>query len=277
MIPSCTPSVAARHLPQGGDTQRFATLCGERSPARGGIGTLGEKTLHAALKDFIEPDSEAHEVRVGPYVADIVGEGGIIEIQTGNFERLCPKLTAFLEISQVTVVYPIAHRKWLLWVDPASGETSPRRKSPREGGYPDALWELEKLKALLAHPNLRLALLLVDLEEYRLRDGWSRDKKRGSHRYERIPLALAGRLDLRCPEDWQSPEALAAFFPPTLPEIFTSKDYAKSARLNLHAAQTALRVLNAMGSVERQGKRGNLFLYDVCRDARLCVSHASNR
>ena len=255
-----------RHLPQGGDIQRFATLCGERSLARGGIGTLGEKTLHAVLKDFLEPDPEAHEIRVGPYVADIVGEGGVTEIQTGNFERLRPKLTAFLEVSQVTVAYPLTHLKWLLWVDPASGEMSPRRKSPRAGNFPDALWELEKLRALLPHPNLRLSLLLVDLEEYRLRDGWSADQKRGSHRYERIPLALAGRLDLRTPEDWRSPEARAAFFPTNLPDPFTSKDYAKAARLNIHAAQTALRVLSAMGAAEREGKRGNLYLYRTLTD-----------
>jgi len=245
------------------EIQRFATLCEKKILARGGIGTLGEKTLHAVLKDFLEPDAGAHEIRVGPYVADIVGEGGIIEIQTGNFTRLRPKLAAFLEVSQVTVVYPLTHRKWLLWVDPETGVTSAPRKSPRAGFYPDALWELEKLKALLPHANLRLTLLLVDLEEYRLRDGWSRDKKRGSHRYERIPLALSGRLDLCSPADWQSPEARAAFFPAGLPEVFTSKDYAKAARLSVNAAQTALRVLNAMGSVERQGKRGNLFLYEI--------------
>ena len=231
-----------------------------------GIGTLGEKTLHAELKRLFEPDTAAHEIRVGPYIADIVGESGIIEIQTGNFNRLRPKLTAFLEVSQVTVVYPITHFKWLLWVEPESGGVSSRRKSPRVGNYPDAMWELEKIKALLTHPNLRLCLLLVDLEEYRLRDGWSRDKKRGSHRYERIPLGLAGRLDLRSPADWRSPEALAAFFPEGLPGPFTSKDYAKAARLSLGSAQTALRVLAHMGAAERVGKRGNLYLYEIRKE-----------
>jgi len=252
------------------ETQRFATLCtaicplGERVPARGGIGTLGEKTLHAVLKDFFEPDPEAHEIRVGPYVADIVGEGGIVEIQTGNFSRLRPKLSAFLEVSQVTVVYPLTHLKWLLWVDPERGDVTSRRKSPRAGNYPDAMAELYKITPLLRHPNLRLSLLLVDLEEYRLRDGWSADKKKGSTRYERIPLALAGRLDLRSAEDWRAPEAQAAFFPPGLPEPFTSKDYAKAAKLRVPAAQTALRVLTHTGAVERQGKRGNLYLYEIC-------------
>jgi len=245
------------------EQQRFADLCGDmkNTHARDGIGTLGEKTLHSLLKSFFEPDPGAHEVRVGPYVADIVGEGGIIEIQTGGFQSLRKKLAAFLEIAPVTVVYPLTHLKWLLWVKPDSGEISARRKSPRVGSYPDAMLELYKLLPLLANPNLRLTLLLIDLEEYRLRDGWSRDKKRGSHRYERIPLALAGRLDLCSPEDWRVPEARAAFFPASLPDPFTTKDYAKAARLNIHAAQTALRVLAHMGAVERTGKRGNLYLY----------------
>jgi len=252
--------------PSPTEEQRFATLCGKIIPARGGIGTLGEKTLHAVLKNFLEPDPEAHEVRVGPYVADIVGEKGIVEIQTGNFQSLRKKLEAFLEVSQVTVVYPLTHIKWLVWVEPESGEMSARRKSPRVGNYPDAMFELYKIMPLLTHSNLRLSLLLVDLEEYRLRDGWSRDKKKGSHRYERIPQAMAGRLDLRSPEDWHSPEAQAAFFPDSLPSPFTSKDYAKAARLNLNAAQTALRVLAHMGTVERCGKRGNLYLYTTPAD-----------
>ena len=254
------------------EQDRFATLCGENFPARGGIalrggiGTLGEKTLHAVLKHFYEPDPEAHEIRVGPYVADIVGEAGIIEIQTGNLQSLRKKLAAFLEAAQVTVVYPVTRRKCLLWVDPESGEASARRKSPREGNYPDAMFELYKILPLLAHPNLRLCLPLVDLEEYRLRDGWSADKKRGSHRYERIPLALAGQLDLRGPEDWCSTETQAAFFPAGLPAPLTSKDYAKAARLSVSAAQTALRVLAQMGAVERQGKRGNLWLYEITQE-----------
>ncbi|MCL1953044.1 MAG: hypothetical protein FWF60_09490 [Oscillospiraceae bacterium] len=229
----------------------------------GGIGTLGEKTLHAALKRLFEPDTAAHEIRVGPYIADIVGEDGIIEIQTGNFDRLRPKLTAFLEAAPVTVVYPVMHCKWLLWVDPESGGVTARRKSPRVGNYPDAMWELYKIMPLLTHPNLRLCLLLVDVEEYRLRDGWSADKKRGSHRYERVPLGVAGRLDLRCPADWRSAEAGAAFFPAGLPEAFTSKEYAKAARLSVHAAQTALRVLAKMGAAEREGKRGREYVYKL--------------
>ena len=55
---------------------------------RGGIGTLGEKSLHAALKLYYEPDSSRHEIPVGQYVADIVNEEGIIEIQTKHLSSM---------------------------------------------------------------------------------------------------------------------------------------------------------------------------------------------
>ena len=63
--------------------------------------------MHAALKSYYEPDFESREVKVGGFVADIVGENGIIEIQTRGFDRLGRKLDAFLEAVRVTVVYPV--------------------------------------------------------------------------------------------------------------------------------------------------------------------------
>ena len=210
-----------------------------------------EKTLHAALKAHFEPDPTAHEIRVGPYVADIVGEQGIIEIQTAALHRLRGKLDAFLEVAPVTVVYPVARSKWLLWTDPATGETR-RRKSPKTGGFYDALPEFYQIKSLLRRPGLRLVVVLVDMEEHRLRGTASR---KGYTRIERVPLSLAGRLDLQCPADW------AAFVPSGLACPFTSKEYAKAARLSVGQAQKALLVLTEVGAVVREGKRGNAILY----------------
>ena len=74
-----------------------------------GIGTLAEKALHAALKAYYEPDAESREIALGGFVADIVGEEGIIEIQTRGFDRLCGKLEVFLEAARVTVVLSLIH------------------------------------------------------------------------------------------------------------------------------------------------------------------------
>ena len=89
------------------DTERFLQARKEalgRVGGAGGIGTLSEKALHAALKSYYEPDFESREVKVGGFVADIVGENGIIEIQTRGFDRLGRKLDVFLEAARVTVV-----------------------------------------------------------------------------------------------------------------------------------------------------------------------------
>lgn len=80
----------------------------------GGIGTLGERTLHMVLKRYFEPDESLHEIRVGGFVADIVRPNGIIEIQTRDFSKLRRKLAAFLELGPVTVVYPVPWAGWLL-------------------------------------------------------------------------------------------------------------------------------------------------------------------
>ena len=45
-----------------------------------GIGTLSEKTLHAVLKMYYEPDEDNHEVAIDGYFADIYNEHGIIEL-----------------------------------------------------------------------------------------------------------------------------------------------------------------------------------------------------
>ena len=49
----------AREKIIGGDRERI------------GIGTLSEKTLHAILKNFYEPDEDKQEIPIDKFVADI--------------------------------------------------------------------------------------------------------------------------------------------------------------------------------------------------------------
>ena len=115
------------------DAQRFQEACRliTQDRARSGIGTLGEKTLHAVIKHYLEPDERCHEIRVGGYIADICREGEICEIQTRQLYRLKKKLEAFLLERSVTVVYPIASGKRLIWIDEETGETTRPRRSPK--------------------------------------------------------------------------------------------------------------------------------------------------
>ena len=138
---------------------------------RQGIGTLSEKTVHAVMKNYYAPDTDMHEIPIENFVADIFTGQEIIEIQTRAFYKMRRKLDAFLPLYPVTIVYPIPHIKWLSWIDEKTGETSPKRKSPKTGNPYMAFIELYKIRPYLSNPNLHLKLALLDMEEYRLLNG----------------------------------------------------------------------------------------------------------
>ena len=48
----------------------------------GGFGVLAEKSMHAVLKRFAEPDDNFHEVAMDGFFADICRDGRVTEIQT---------------------------------------------------------------------------------------------------------------------------------------------------------------------------------------------------
>lgn len=221
----------------------------------GEIGTYMERSLHAALKQYFEPDTALHEVRYKGYIADILNRDGVTEIQTRAFDRLRKKLPAFLEDTHVTLVYPAVRQKWLIWVDPETGEATNKRRSPKTGTPYGIFPELYKIKPLLLHENLRLCIIMVDLEEYRSLTGWSADRKRGSTRIERMPVGFGETLVMDTVADYRQ------LVPETLVEPFTTADYALAAKLSPKAAQCAVNVLRHTGTIERCDKRGNAYLY----------------
>jgi hypothetical protein len=230
--------------------------CVTSERAKNGIGTLGEKSLHAILKNYYEPDKLNQEIRMNGYVADIVNENGIIEIQTRSFDKLRKKLEVFLEIKPVTIVYPVPYIKWLKWIDEETGEVKNPRKSPRKGNPYVIFPELYKIKNYLTHPNLNLCIVLLNMEELKLLNGWSKDKKRGAKKVDRIPTEIVDEIYVTTNDEYQK------LIPYTLKEQFTSKDYKAEAKISLSASQTALNVLYSVGAVKRVGKTGNSYIYE---------------
>ncbi len=245
-------------IPTKDHAQRFAQACarviGVDRP-RAGIGTLGEKTMHAVVKHFLAPDPSQHEIPMGAYFADIVTAEEIVEIQTAGFSQLRPRLQAFLGTSPVTVVYPVPHTKWLQWIDVETGEMTRKRKSPKTGRPADIFRELVYIKPCLTNPRLTLLILLIDVEEFRLLNGWSDDRKRGSTRHDRIPLRLEQMVRL------SMPDGLDRLAPPDLPQPFTSRDYATAARMRPRDAQRAINVLLSAERLKVVGKSGRLRQY----------------
>lgn len=241
------------------DKLRFDEVCREvltGEHERSGIGTLGERTLHMILKRYYEPDSSLHEQKVGRYVADIRRDGEIIEIQTRGFANLRDKLKAFLPDYRVRVVYPVAQTKYISWLDPYSGELSKRHKSPKKGQYGDFLLELYALRPMLPLEGLSFDLVFMDIDEFRMLTGRSRDRKHyGAARCERIPTALRDIISLESPEDF------LAVLPEGLSEEFTSADFAARAKISRGVVNRALQTLVTIGVLERTAKKGNAYLY----------------
>jgi len=222
-----------------------------------GIGTLSEKTVHAIMKNYYEPNEDNHEVKIEGYVADIYNEQGVIEIQTRQFNKMRGKLSTFLNLYPVTIVYPMPYNKWVFWIDNETGETTKKRKAPKKWSAYDAFVELYKIKEFLRNPNLKMCLVLMDMEEYRLLNGWNATKKRGSTRFDRIPLEIKQEFVMEQPEDYMQ------FIPYDIEEQFTSKEFAKAAKIKIDTARLVLNILYYVGVVKRVGKNGNSFVYEV--------------
>lgn len=224
---------------------------------RQGIGTLSEKTVHAVLKNAYAPDEDMHEIPIENYVADIYTGKEIIEIQTRQFNKMRDKLSTFLPLYPVTIVYPLPHKKWLIWIDEETGEMSSKRKSPLTGNPYMAFIEFYKIKSYLTDKNLRLKIVLMDMEEYRLLNGFGKDKKKGSSRYDRIPTDLIAEVEIERTEDYLQ------FVPYELGDNFTAKDFAKAAKIPLRLAQTTVHILHYVGVLTHTGKVGRSYCYCV--------------
>ena len=239
------------------DEHSFAAACRavqEMGRVEQGVGTLGEKTLHAVLKRMIEPDLSRHEVKLGRYTADVLNEHGVFEVQTRNLYKLKPKLTALLPYWPVTVVVPVVETKWLLMMDPETGELKERRRSPKRGRAAAILPDLAYLKPLLKDPNL--SFLLVRLEGEELRKP-SHSRWRPVTPLEFAPTRFLGTVCLKTPADY------TALLPPDLPKEFTAQELAKALGLPAGQGSAAANVLAFMGAIRQTGTKGRAYLYET--------------
>lgn len=239
------------------DESSFAAACRavqQTGRADQGVGTLGEKTLHTVLKRMIEPDMSRHEVKLGRYTADVFNERGVFEVQTRSRHKLKPKLTALLPYYPVTVVIPVVETKWLLTMDPETGELKDRRKSPKRGKVAGLLPELVYLKSLLKDQNLSFLLVRLEGEELRLPVA---GKRRPVTPLEFAPTRFLGTVTLRTAADY------AALLPADLPETFTARTLAKALGLPAGQSSAAANVLCYMGAIRRTGTQGKAYLYST--------------
>ena len=245
----------------------FLRLCGEelsREKLRDGIGLLEEKRLHSVFKRWVCDDFACHEQKVAgrgekkrKFVADVLThEGEIFEIQTAKLYPLAKKMEFYMQQTdhKVTVVHPLIQKKQIFWMQPDTGEIAKPTRSTLRQTPLHGIAQLRPFLPYLQTGRLALWLPAIEVEEYRLLDGWGKGGKRGSHRYELIPVKLFEVYRLQSREDY-----LAHL--PELPGEFTAKEFGKLTRLRGYDLYNALAFYEGLEALEKCGKRGRAALY----------------
>ena len=237
-----------------------------REDLRDGIGLLGEKWQHQIIKRYLTEDPREHEVKLAGtrFVSDVRVGNAIYEVQTGSFAPMKKKLERYLADPSltVTVVHPLPAVRHLTWMDPATGEFG---KSRRVAGKRDpvlllpALYPLIPLLSHVGTGRLSFRLLLLEVEDFKLLDGKSRDRKHGATRLERIPVGLMDDLLFTSPSDF------AALLPPSLPSPLTVAGLSRATGLQGLDAYSAARSLVALGILAPSVPISRAMAFEVVR------------
>jgi hypothetical protein len=221
----------------------------------GGIGTLQERSLHAAIKKLYEGPGTQVEVAIEGYVVDVVKDGLLIEIQTRNFTAIKSKLFTLMKNHQVRLVYPIPSEKWIVRQS-ADGESEiSRRRSPRQMRIVNVFEELVSIPTFLLHKNFSLEVILIREEEIRRQDGRGSWRRRGWSSVDRKLVEVVERHLFSEPED------LLCFIPATLQRPFTSMELAEASKIPKRIAQKMTYCMRKMGILNIVGKKSNAYLY----------------
>lgn len=221
-----------------------------------GFGSQKEKTVHSFLKSFYSGNPDYEEVMSDGFICDVLKEDNVIEIQSKYFYRLREKLLVLLEKYKVMIVFPVAHQKTLEWISPVTGEIVSRKKSPKKGDIYDFLPEAYGIRDLLKHPNLSFCISLIDITESKLLDGYGKERKIRSTKYDRRPERYHKEYFVSDIKDY-------VMFVPHGLETFDRQEYAKAVKLNQHDASTALTLLSYLGVVEKIGVRNRKYIYKI--------------
>lgn len=219
-----------------------------------GIGVLREGPLHAALKNALAGPGDRTEVKVDRFVIDLVrADGELVEIQTGGFGGLTPKLDALLDEHRMRIVHPVAAARRIVRVD-EEGEVVSARRSPRRAGVVDLFDRLVTFPSLLAHPHLTIEVLLLAEDHVRAPEP-TRVRRRTRDPGERRLTEILERVELSTPDD------LLAALPPLPEEPFTTAELGALVGARRVLSQRAVYCLRHLGLIEPAGRRGRAPLH----------------
>lgn len=222
------------------------------------IGTLSEKSIHSEIKNYLEPNKEYQEVKVGNYIADIKRDNEIFEVQTQQFKNLISKLNYYIKNGyNITIVYPLIQEKYINWIDPISTEIVERRKSSYKRYIQDIFKELYWIKDYIVKEQIKLKIITLTAEEYKYLDGYGQNNKYKATKIDKVPSKIINEINIQSVNDFK------IFLPDTLPKEFTSKDFQKYTKSRSKYLGSGLKILREIGVIKVIRKEGNAYVYEI--------------
>ena len=241
------------------DKERFDALCEKYSEwcqEGNSIGTYKEKRLHVILKRLVSSRPECYEVKVGKYVADVLCDGHITEIQTGSLYPLKEKLDYYLNRTDfsVTLIHPVIASKRIVRVDKDTGEVLRSRRSPRRIKSGEILEELSKISDFLKNERLDIVILYISADEYRYSDEAVRYRKTGKYDSELFPRELIKAEAFCGAESYR-------YLLDGCPSVFTAKEYGGLSGMSGRPLYGTLNLLCSVGLLSRRKRGARMYEY----------------
>jgi hypothetical protein len=231
-----------------------ASRAGAYAVSVSSIGVLREGPLHSALKAMLARPGDRFEVPIGRFVIDLVrADGELVEVQTGGFAPLGPKLDALLDEYRFRIVHPVPAERRIVRVDD-DGEITSVRRSPRRVGVLEVFDRLVAFPSLLTHPHLTVEVLLLREDHVRGRRP-DRVGRRTRDPGERRLVDVVDRVELRGPED------VVKTLPALPSRPFSTRELAELFGCSVLLAQRTAYCLRTIGIIEAAGKRGRTPLH----------------
>ena len=221
------------------------------------IGTLGERSLHSALKEWYALPGDQLEEEVDGFHIDIVRGSLLIEIQTTNFSSIKSKLNKLAEKHPVRLVLPIAQEKCIVRLAADGITRLGRRKSPKRGHLLLLFEEMVSIPSLIKKENFSLEVLLIQEEEVRRDDGQGSWRRKGWSVADHRLLRVVSRHVFKRPSDFLT------LIPQDLSGPFSTRELADGIEQPRWLAQKMAYCLRHMGAIEVVGKKGNSLLYSA--------------
>ncbi len=190
-------------------------------------------------------------VVAGFRVDAIEPDGTLVEVQSAALGPLRGKLSRLLPTHRVRVVKPMVVARRIVRRARPGGPDLGARLSPCRGAILDVFDDLVGLATVFPHPNLRVDVLGVAIDEVRI----PRGRRPGYGVVDRRLREVVQTAELRVAVD------LWDLLPEEPAGTFTTRDLAEIAGRSEAFAQRVAYGLRLSGAAEVVGKRGNRLVY----------------